>query len=136
MTIPLDFIPARPPDRAIRLVSRQVEERGVVEVVIGLPRHLNGAEGESARFVREFSQQLARKIPQVRLCLVDERRSTLSAKSMLHEGGVREREQRSKIDSVAAQVILEHALELERATGLPPGEEVVAEGSSRSGTSE
>lgn len=67
---------------------------------------------------------LASKLPQVRVCLVDERRSTIAAKGILHSQGIDERNQRPLIDSVAAQVILEHALEMERASGRPPGEEV------------
>ena len=124
MTVPLEYIPAKPRARALRLVSRLARERDVIEVVIGMPRHLNGTEGESAHLVREFSSSLATMLPDVRLCLVDERRSTVAAKELLHQRGIQEKEQRLVIDSVAAQVILEHALEVERVSTKPPGEEI------------
>ena len=124
MTVPLEYIPAKPRARALRLVSRLARERDVIEVVIGMPRHLNGTEGESAHLVREFSSSLATMLPGVRLCLVDERRSTLAAKERLHERGISERDQRPLVDSVAAQVILDHGLEIERISGKPPGEEI------------
>ena len=124
MAIPLEYVPAKPRKRALRLITKQVRERGAIEVVIGLPKHLNGTEGESAHLVREFSSALATMLPDVRLCLVDERRSTVAAKELLHQRGIQEKEQRLLIDSVAAQVILEHALEVERVSAKPPGEEI------------
>ncbi len=105
-------------------IVRLAKERGIVEIVVGLPKHLNGTEGQSAEKTREFASILASRLPEVRVCLVDERRSTLAAKDILQQQGIAEREQRSLVDSVAAQVILEHAMDSERASGLPPGEEV------------
>ncbi len=108
----------------MREIVRLVKERQIVEIVVGLPKHLSGVEGQSAEKTREFANILAGKLPEVRVCLVDERRSTLAAKDILRQQGIGEREQRPLVDSVAAQVILEHALESERVSGLPPGEEV------------
>ena len=125
IAIPLEHIVARPLPKAKRAIARLVEERGAGEVIVGLPRHLGGAEGETARWVREFAAELATMLPNVRIALVDERRSTVTAKARLHERGIPEREQRAIIDSVAAQVVLEQALEMERVSGRPAGEEVV-----------
>lgn len=124
MALPLDFIPAAPTSRALRLITRLIRERKVVEVVIGLPKHLSGAEGASATWVRQIAQEVADLAPQTRVCLVDERRSTVAAQALLHQTGITQRDQRLIIDSTAAQVILGQALETERLTGSAPGEEI------------
>lgn len=101
-----------------------VEERQAIEVVIGMPKHLNGAEGASAQFVREFAAELAAEIPQVRVCLFDERLSTNEAHARLAAVGVENRFRKDKVDQLAAAIILENALEFEQQTGNPPGETV------------
>lgn len=127
IAIPLETIRAKPLARALRQIAKLTEDKRAVEIVVGLPRHLSGQEGASAQAARQFAESLATLLPKIRVCLVDERRSTLSAKALLHERGVAERDQRKMVDSVAAQVILEQALELERFTGVPPGETVKGE---------
>ena len=56
----------------------------------------------------------------VRLC--DERLTTVPREAMLRDRGVAGRRQRAVVDQAAAVVILQHALDTERATGAPPGE--------------
>ena len=56
----------------------------------------------------------------VRLC--DERLSTVSAEAMLRDRGRTGQDRRSVVDMAAAVLILQHALDTERATGTPPGE--------------
>lgn len=133
VTVPLPHVKAHPRTRAVKEIVRLVQDRGVTEVVVGLPTHLSGAEGNAAEKARSFASILASKLPEVRVCLVDERRSTIAAKGILHAQGISERHQRPLVDSVAAQVILEQALEIELASGLPPGEEVSVTPNGRSG---
>ena len=56
--------------------------------------------------------------------LVDERLSTVSAQSALRASGRRAKTHRPVIDQVAATIILQHALDSERASGRPPGSPV------------
>jgi putative Holliday junction resolvase len=53
--------------------------------------------------------------------LVDERLSTVSAQRALHAAGRRTKGSRPVIDQVAAVIILQNALDLERSVGHPPG---------------
>ena len=92
-----------------------------IEVVVGLPRHLRGGEGISAKGARRYARRIANALPQVRVCLVDERLSSNQAHHRLRESGVPEREHRAVVDQVAAQVILEQALEEERLGQRAPG---------------
>lgn len=101
-----------------------VEEYQAIEVIIGLPRLLSGIEGKNSADVRQWAQKLSCVIPKIRIRLVDERLSSVSAHQALSAAGMRGQKQRSVVDQQAAVYILEQALEIERKTGNAPGEEV------------
>ncbi len=103
-------------------LSRLVKDEGAVEVVVGLPRSLSGREGPAAVKVREFAAVLARQIDPVRVRLCDERLTTVSAESMLRDRGRTGQDRRSVVDMAAAVLILQNALDTERASGTAPGE--------------
>lgn len=102
-----------------------VRDYSVAEVVVGLPRSLSGAEGTSAQAARAYAVEIARRVAPVPVRLVDERLSTVSAHQALREAGVKGRRQRPVVDQAAAVVILQSALDAERASGRPPGMPVV-----------
>lgn len=103
-------------------LRRLVAESEAVEVVVGLPRSLSGREGPSAVKVREFALTLARQIDPVPVRLCDERLTTVSAESMLRDRGRKGQDRRSVVDMAAAVLILQNALDTERASGNAPGE--------------
>jgi putative holliday junction resolvase len=100
-------------------ILRQEE---AIEVVVGLPRSLSGGEGPAAVKTRAWAGTLAAVLGPVPVRLVDERLTTLSAEAMLRDRGVKGRQRRAVVDQAAAVVILQQALDTERATGTPPGE--------------
>lgn len=106
----------------LRRLAQLAHEHDVLEVVVGLPRSLSGGEGPAARSVREFATALAVRLAPVPVRLVDERLSTVSATRALREAGVSSRGSRQTVDQAAAVVILQHALDLERAGTRDPGE--------------
>ena len=92
-----------------------------IEVIVGLPRHLRGGEG----IVRQGSAQV-RAPPQKARARGShrdgrERLTSNQAHARLRASGIPEHEHRSVIDQVAAQIILEQALELERMSGRGAG---------------
>jgi putative Holliday junction resolvase len=103
-------------------LRRLVADAEAVEVVVGLPKSLSGREGPSAAKVREFALTLARQIDPVPVRLCDERLTTVSAESMLRERGRKGADRRSVVDMAAAVLILQNALDTERASGSAPGE--------------
>lgn len=103
-------------------LRKLVQETEAVEVVVGLPRSLSGGEGPSAVKVREFAAVLARRIDPVQVRLCDERLTTVSAESMLRDRGRKGQDRRSVVDMAAAVLILQNALDTERASGNAPGE--------------
>lgn len=101
-----------------------LEEAEAMEVVVGLPRSLSGGEGPSAQKVRVFATELARRVAPVPVRLCDERLTTVSAEAMLRDRGHKGGKRRAVVDQAAAVLILQHALDTERATGAAPGETV------------
>ena len=98
-----------------------VRELDALEVVVGLPRHLSGAEGASARLARLYAAALGPCIAPVVVRLVDERLTSVDAHRALRDSGVAGRRQRAVVDQAAAVLILQSALDEERSTGAPPG---------------
>jgi putative Holliday junction resolvase len=114
--------PRRGPRTDLSRIAAIAAETGAVEVVVGLPRGLSGAEGTAAAKSRQYAVQLARLLHPVPVRLVDERLTTVTATRGLRESGVRARESRAVVDQAAAVIILQSALDAERVSGNPPGE--------------
>ena len=102
-------------------IAVEVTERGAVEVVVGLPRSLSGAEGAAAATARDYAVRLARRVAPVPVRLVDERLSTVGAHRALHDAGLGGRKHRKVIDQVAAVLVLQTALDAEKSSGRAPG---------------
>lgn len=97
-----------------------VAERSAVEVVVGLPTTLAGRHGAAAEAAEAYAVQLAALVD-APVRLVDERFSTVGAQRDLRASGVDTRRGRTVVDQVAAVIILQAALDAERATGTAPG---------------
>lgn len=113
-----------PRDVHLSRIADLCDEWGVIEVVVGLPRGLSGAEGSAAQKARDYARGLARLVPHLRICLVDERLTTVAAHRDLRAAGRRSERHRAVVDQQAAVLILETALAVERSTGCPPGEQL------------
>ena len=97
-----------------------VAERSAVEVVVGLPTTLAGRHGAAAEAAEAYAERLAALVG-APVRLVDERFSTVGAQRDLRASGVDTRRGRTVVDQVAAVIILQAALDAERATGTAPG---------------
>ena len=105
----------------IARIAQLVAEWGVIEVVVGLPRGLSGHEGDAALAARKYAVVIARRVRPVSVRVVDERLSTVTAQRSLREAGVKGRRHRPVVDQAAAVVILQSALDAERASGRETG---------------
>ncbi|MEN0083931.1 MAG: Holliday junction resolvase RuvX [Leifsonia sp.] len=106
-----------------RRIAEIVGELGAFEVIVGLPLALSGAHTASTADAIGFAESLASEVG-VPVRMVDERLSTVSATSALRASGRNTKKARPVVDQVAATIILQHALDAERATGRPPGDTV------------
>lgn len=105
-------------------IAAIVEERSAAVVYVGLPRSLSGAEGSASALVRTYSVGLAHAVAPVPVRLVDERLSTVTAHQALYASGRSGRRHRAVVDQAAAVVILQAALDAEKASGRRAGEQV------------
>ena len=101
-------------------IAQLAAEIDAVEIVVGLPIALSGRDTPSTEDARGFAAQIARDLG-IPVRMVDERLSTVSAHSALRASGRNAKNSRSVVDQVAAVIILQHALDFERAAGSPPG---------------
>jgi putative holliday junction resolvase len=96
-------------------------ELDAVEFLVGHPLSLAGTPTASTNDATGFATRLA-NASELPVRLVDERLTTVSAQSALRASGRSSRQSRTVIDQVAAVIIVQHALDFERAAGTPPGE--------------
>lgn len=104
-------------------VARLLELAGeleAIELVVGLPLSLSGSHTASTEDAVAFAHELARS-GQLPVRLVDERLTTVSAQAALRSSGRNSRNSRAVVDQVAATILMQHAVDFERASGNPPG---------------
>ena len=95
-------------------VRALVAQQGVQTIVVGLPLTLKGERGPQAQRAMAFAQRL-REALGVPVELVDERLTTVQGERALLETGSSRRKRKQVIDRVAAQLILQHYLDVKRA---------------------
>lgn len=121
---PLAMVPRGRGD--VDAIARLAAADNVIEIIVGLPVSLSGREGQAAAGARMFAAWLAERAGPVPIRLVDERFTTVIAHDALRQSGSDARARRPKVDSAAAALLLQGALDLERSTGQPAGELVGA----------
>ncbi len=107
---PLETISASTAEKVTRRIIALAVERELETIVIGLPRHMNGALGERAERAQKFADALGKRLS-VPIVMWDERWSSVAAERALHEAGRKTREMKGVRDQVAAQFILQGYLD-------------------------
>ncbi len=92
----------------VRRIRAVFDESHADAVVVGLPLNMDGSEGFQAAKVRQFAQQVEKAGMPV--LFQDERLSTVTAEEALLEGGLSRQDRKTRVDMVAAAVILEEYL--------------------------
>ena len=99
-------IHSRNPETTLEEICRLVGENGVGEIVVGLPKNMDGTEGARAQLCREFAQQL-RERTGLPVAHWDERRTTVEAHNILSQHNYHGKKRKNTVDAVAASLILE-----------------------------
>ena len=107
------LIKSRKQEVVLEELTALVQRQGAQELVMGYPRNMDGTLGPRAEKYAAFARRLeeATGLP---VALWDERRTTVDAHRILGEQGVRAKNRKDKIDSVAATLILEGYLDWKR----------------------
>ena len=80
-------------------------------LVIGLPKNMDGTEGERCQFVKNFASKISAALPQVEQYFWDERLSTVAATNILLEADLSRKKRKKVIDKMAAVYILQGFLD-------------------------
>jgi putative Holliday junction resolvase len=96
-----------------RKIAEVVREHGIDEVVVGLPRSMDGSLGNSGKRVMEFVDTLKRRLD-CNVDVEDERLTTMMADKALAALGESPKVRKKKLDRVAAQLILQSYLDRKR----------------------
>lgn len=106
-------VPSRNTEKAIADIVKLANDNMVGEIVVGLPRNMDGSEGPRAEVCRAFGEQLkeATGLPVV---MWDERRTTVEAHNILSEHNYHGKKRKNTVDAVAASLILEGYLNFKK----------------------
>ena len=99
-------VPSRNREKAIGDIVRIAKENEVGEIVVGLPRNMDGTEGVRAELCREFAEEL-KKATGLPVTMWDERRTTVEAHNILSQHNYHGQKRKNMVDAVAASLILE-----------------------------
>lgn len=99
-------IHSRRPEKTLEEIVKIVKENEIGEIVMGLPRNMDGSEGPRAQLCREFGQQV-REATGLEVIMWDERRTTVEAHNILNEHNYHGKKRKNTVDAVAASLILE-----------------------------
>lgn len=109
LSSPLGTIEDRNPDNVAEKISVLVKERKAEMLVVGLPKNMDGSEGESAKDAREFAEKL-KELCDIPVEMQDERGTTITAHNFLNTTDTRGKKRKKVVDTVAATIILENYL--------------------------
>ena len=96
--------------QTLSVIEKICQEEEVAQIILGLPKSLNGTLGPQGNQVMEFKKQLESKI-RIPVILEDERLTTKIAQQLYQTEGKSVKQSREKINELAAQIILESYLE-------------------------
>lgn len=99
-------VPSRNREKAIADIVRIAKENEVGQIVVGLPRNMDGTEGVRAQLCREFAEELANATG-LPVQMWDERRTTVEAHNILSQHNYHGQKRKNTVDAVAASLILE-----------------------------
>ena len=99
-------IHSRNMDKTLQEVVHLVRENEVGEIVVGLPKNMDGTEGARAELCRVFAQKVE-ELTGIPVKLWDERRTTVEAHNILSAHNYHGKKRKNTVDAVAAGLILE-----------------------------
>ena len=99
-------IHSRRDDKTIVEIQKLIAQNGVTEIVVGLPRNMNGTEGPRAEVCKAFAEQL-KEATGLPVSMWDERRTTVEAHNILSAHNYHGQKRKNTVDAVAASLILE-----------------------------
>lgn len=110
LATPLDTICEKDRQKQLEKTAEVARLHGAEKLVVGYPKHMDGTVGHRAVYTEEFAKELSSmlNIPYV---MWDERLSSTEAHRILESGGVSGKKRKTKVDKIAAVIILQGYLD-------------------------
>jgi putative Holliday junction resolvase len=119
---PLTTIRRKNANSDIEAIKKIIEEHQAKEIVVGLPKNMDGSIGTQAQKAILFADKL-RQCLDIRIILRDERLTTVIAEKTMLEGDLSRRKRKKRIDKIAAQLILQNYLDSKKFSSQPENNE-------------
>ncbi len=103
---PVDVVTRASLDEDARAIGKFVREYDAAQLIVGLPRNMDGTDGAQAESVVAYAEKLGHAL-NLPVIFWDERLTTLEATRRTHETGARGKKSRRGLDAIAAAVILQ-----------------------------
>ena len=94
-------------------IKQIVEEYDIKKIIIGLPKNMNNTLGERALITTEYKNMLEEEL-NIPIIMFDERLTSVISNSILIEADMSRKKRKKKVDSIAAQIILQDYLNKEK----------------------
>ena len=107
---PLEYIPAEPFDGFLKRMLSLLQEKEVDQIIVGMPRNMDGSHGPASEKVRVFIDRLRESV-QVPIRTWDERLTSAQANRMLIQSNVRRKDRKQVVDKMAAAILLQSYLD-------------------------
>lgn len=111
---PYTVIFEKTPNKLLQKAAQAVKDTGAELVVVGLPKNMDGSEGESAQNARGFAKKL-KELTGAETVMQDERGTTITAHNYLNVTNTRGKKRKDIVDAVAAVIILQDYLDKRKA---------------------
>lgn len=107
---PLEFIPAEPFSKFLERLKEILRDKQVEQILVGMPRNMDGSYGPAALKVQEFVAVLKNAVT-TPIKTWDERLTSAQANRFLLEANVRRDQRKEKVDKTAAAILLQSYLD-------------------------
>lgn len=110
---PLGMIEEKSPKALLEKVANRAKTEKAELIVVGLPKNMDGSEGDSAKNARDFASNLS-ELTGIKTVMQDERGTTVTAHTYLSQRDVKGKKRKAQVDIVAASIILQDYLDSHR----------------------
>ena len=100
----------------IEEIMNIIKEYNITKIILGLPKNMNNTLGERAETTLKY-KELLEKNTDIPIIMFDERLTSVISNNILIEADMSRKKRKKKVDSIAAQIILQDYLNKEKSNG-------------------
>ncbi len=100
-------------DSLIPELEKIIDENNISKIVLGYPKNMNNTEGEKCKLALKFKEKLETTF-KIKVEMQDERLTTVQATNYMLEADISRKKRKKKVDSLAANIILQTYLDREK----------------------